>query len=293
VLTDPYAACAGLTFPTTSVALELYYPGDEFEDRAEGRFPVVVFHHGNGLDYQQYTDLFEHLQQLGFVVLNVSAGTNPVTGFTVPAAIDAMRCALRWFYLEEGYFDEFGTCDIVLSGHSRGGAAAHNLRTFLFEPGQEPELRGTRVRGEILLANSSPGDANALQPYGPQRAVPMLVLGSSTDEDVPGQAIAAYDRVIRESTIPVPTGLAAPYKGLVWIYDLPHTGFGGGVIRLPEDRLTANEYVAKGRAVTTAYVERFLRWQIFGEPAQRRYFVDEDFPPGGGGPTVVGLPPRL
>jgi hypothetical protein len=272
--------CSGLT-PAGGVTVEVYYPGDEAEDPADGRFPVVLFHHGNGLNFLQYGFLFERLQQAGFVVLNVTGGAS----FSVAQAIDALRCALRWFYLESSYYEDIGSCDIVLSGHSRGGAAAYILRDAFPRVQFEPALMELDVRAMVLLASFDP-EAPELNRYGPDRAVPLLALGTSTDEDVPGDVLTAYDRMAPEPEfVGVSPAPPAPYKGAIWIYDVPHTGLGGAIPAMglfplsARSGLSQSEYLEKGHTITASYVDRFLQWQLFGQDAQRPYFVGEAHPP--------------
>lgn len=272
--------CAGIgNLPMAGATVEVYYPGDPNEDPADGRFPVVVFHHGNGLDYQQYDFLIEELQTSGFVVLNVSAAPTAPSSFSVLAAIDSIRCALRWFYLGSTYFEDVGSCELVTAGHSRGGAAAQIVRGALLNPNFEPDLLDLNVRAMVLLASSAPGIPTPLSAYPPSQAVPLLALGSSSDEDVPGEVLTAYDRMVPESDMDDLAGsVSTPYKGQVWVYDLPHGGFGGGIPLDGTGRLTASEYEDKGHTITNAYVDRFLRWQVFGED-HHDFFVGRALPP--------------
>jgi hypothetical protein len=185
-------------------------------------------------------------------------------GFSAQEAIDAETCALRWFYFDSGLIDN-ASCDVVFAGHSRGGLVAHNMLDIV---GVDPYLSQLTVRAMLLLASSRIDGSVVLPEYEPNRAVPLLAFGTSSDEQVPGQVLEGYDRMAVENQHTPPQAVGSPYRGALWIYDLPHTGFGG--LTMPS---------TKGSAITNAYVDRFVRWQVFGDETLRPFFVGEAFPP--------------
>lgn len=92
--------------------------------RATGPVPTLMYIHGGGWvfgDKNGAVNLFLPYVERGWNVVNVEyrmAGTS-----TAPAAVEDVRCALRWIYRNAGEY-HFDTNRIVASGHSAGGHLA-------------------------------------------------------------------------------------------------------------------------------------------------------------------------
>jgi hypothetical protein len=103
---------------------------------------------------------------------------------------------------------------------------------------------------------------------------------SSTDEDINGDAITAYDSISREEDFSDPNPL--PFKALIWAYDVPHNAFGGaGSLVVPTlSPLTTEEYANKGRLIMQEYVTRFLLWSVLGKDValNHSFFTGEMIP---------------
>ena len=92
--------------------------------KATGPVPTLMYIHGGGWVFGEKdgaVNLFLPYIERGWNVVNVEyrmAGTSPA-----PAAVEDVRCALRWIYRNASEY-HFDTNRIVVSGHSAGGHLA-------------------------------------------------------------------------------------------------------------------------------------------------------------------------
>jgi acetyl esterase/lipase len=92
--------------------------------KAPGPVPTLMYIHGGGWvfgDKGGAPNLFLPYVERGWNIVNVEyrmAGTSPA-----PAAVEDVRCALRWIYRNAAEY-HFDTNRIVVSGHSAGGHLA-------------------------------------------------------------------------------------------------------------------------------------------------------------------------
>lgn len=92
--------------------------------KATGPVPTLMYIHGGGWvfgDKGGAPNVFLPYVERGWNIVNVEyrmAGTSPA-----PAAVEDVRCALRWIYRNAAQY-HFDTNRIVVSGHSAGGHLA-------------------------------------------------------------------------------------------------------------------------------------------------------------------------
>jgi hypothetical protein len=96
-------------------------PGTTAGTWPEGRFPVLIFHHGIGQAADLYDHVFRPLVEDGFVIANVDIA--PSGSFDVEQAANAMACVVR-FLVQDWEDAEHVGCGVSLMGHSRGGESA-------------------------------------------------------------------------------------------------------------------------------------------------------------------------
>lgn len=272
--------------------LYVYRPGDGMGEWPEDTtFPLVLFMHGNGgsivsLTGEHTNPFLDELAREGFVVIAATGGTTPAQRMTV------LRCAAEWALTVWEGRERLDHCSVGAIGHSQGGGAVHNLALA-----DDPTLEGLRA-----LVGIAPLAALAAEPPNPpapytlpipaERAVAYLVLQGPDDEDVTDHGLTNYDRMAPEDTEPV----AGADKVMLLPYDARHWVFGG---RAYAETLALPGYtqvaVDRGRAIARAYIPAFMRWKLYGEPSQRRWFVDPShyladadvFPEAIAGPAVL------
>lgn len=228
--------------PQTSVGVS---PGEW----PEGRFPILVFHHGIGQDATQYDHVFRPIVEDGFIVANIDIDPNSNTSFNAQSAANAMACAVR--YLTQAWEDsEHVGCGVSLMGHSRGGESA------ILAIG--PILFDGLLEIDTIVAM---GGRYNIGVVTPEATRPFLAIASAVDEQVIGDPVTAYDRMGSE----MPAG--AP-KVILRAYDVPHNAFGGvSAMTLSDEQearsmLTDADYLDKGHAVASSYTRAFLRYHV-------------------------------
>lgn len=276
------AACGdlgmGLELLLTRVVLYHPYTGMNPATWPSGQFPVAVFHHGAGQVPDRYDALFAPLIEDGFVVVSLDSSGTIHDSEMVATSI---TCALRMLAIDDAdvlweHPDKL-SCRAALLGHSAGGQGATHAVSMV----QADPVAG-KFDARALVAIAGSASLSAFPAV--EVAVPALFLGTSTDEDVPGQAVRLYDKYV-----PEPQGQtnAAP-KFLMWIHDLPHNAFGGwedptalSMAQGARSGLTWSEYVEKGETIAATYPRAFLRWHVLGldEEDHRRVFTGNTFPP--------------
>lgn len=190
---------------TRNVALRVAFPGDGAGGVAEGRFPVVAFHHAahSPADiYDDYTVLHGHWASHGAIVASVDGSAN-VEGVSqswqnlVDMSTFQLAAVQRLAELDQDetspLFGHVDTDRVVVSGHSRGGGAS--LISLWREPG---------LLGAICLEPVSPlqtpsqdwGDpeGNGDRPF-PTR--PILLLSAALDLDEPWPLVdVSYEQTV-------------------------------------------------------------------------------------------------
>lgn len=242
--------------------------------------PLVLFMHGEMMDRHSHSYLMAHLTRNGFVTASIdSGGSND----------ERARQAITYL---NGLFDHWGLRDslsgeIVLAGHSRGGEGAIATARTLHE---EPELsvRDLTVVSVISIAGTDKGPD-----IGPDRETltgqmtqSLLTLYGSRDDDVNGSeanvanlesmktVFAVYDRAGRETGS---DGLVWPGqhvdKAMVYLHGLTHRAFMGISCSICSVAGTV-----EGNQAAKAYLNAFLRWQVWGQTAYRDYLTGEQTP---------------
>ena len=266
--------------------------GQEFEvfvyrpDDGEGNWPeglderpAVFFGPANGTDYRlvddgaglteashRYRDLIGSLVSDGFVVF----GINPDGGtMTSGGRRAALACTMIWArneWEDRQRLSEF----MVLAGHSRSGGATYLLTEHLAEeahlPEHEPGIDEWRQCGLVTYAQrygtSAGSSETTIDPITRRSSPPFLSLLGTIDEDTRNQGILAYDNRHAETS----QGAVDDWDELVVVvHGQFHRAWGG----LP------GVGGASGETVFGPFFSRqFLQWQMMGEDASRRRFMD-------------------
>ncbi len=238
----------------------------------EGRFPVLVFFHGNGANAALYDHIFRPLVEDGFIVVNVNVFEVDDTVFATEHATAGMACAVRYVTQQDAWPDfERSGCGVSLAGHSRGAQAAVLAMGPIVEDGLAEITALVAIGGLYELAGSVPANFT----------VPLLVLSSASDEDVRDDPITLYDRWGEESP-----AAGAP-KVILRAYDVPHLAFGGSdsfptsLQQLTRSGLDLSDYLAKGHAIAANYTRAFLRRHVLERDVAEyeALFTLRNFPP--------------
>lgn len=241
-------------------------------DHAPVPLPVVFFAHAVGGsitdsldDAEHYYDhIFDRLNEDGFVVVATTVGGQ----WEDKQA--ALQCAVEWAYTQWPEQDHLG-CDVVFMGHSAGGGAAQAMVSFAQQSYTDLDV-GAAV-GIAPVATSGPTLVDA--------AVPYLLLQDPADDDASTHAGIVYDGIVPEDPPEDPPVFPPADKVLLWPFGTEdHYAWGGTPFEVPDplmdpcDDLGQTMAVARTRALASSYISAFLRWQIYGETEQRRWFVD-------------------
>lgn len=222
---------------TTGEAWEIliFRPGLEGGTWPDGKWPLVVFQHGNGQvggKLGEYDHLFRALAAEGFVVTSIDT---PVLDSPERRASHVL-CTTRWLttlWAERDRLD----CRLGLVGHSNGGAATVRAAQLLEDEGIPVSQLDLRALVGIASRNPIDGIEGDNAPH-------YLSLQSATDEQVLGGGVVTYDRIAPESTF----APSDPGKAMVWAYHVDHDAFGGGgTIENVAPLATQAEMVAKVR----------------------------------------------
>jgi dienelactone hydrolase len=236
---DSTSICGGLDPSVPELLIQVFHPNP----LPDFPLPFAILTNGAGQSYRGYEHILRPLAAMGFVAASVQSEKEVIR------RANAMACTLRW--LRSQWASSrcvTPNCDLVLIGHSRGGEAAwllgHSLASV---PWHDIAWQGVDVNLKALVG-IAPRYQSA-SPYAPDKAVPYLGIMGATDDDIPGNAIIAYDNMVKEAE----RTATDPAKVLLWPYDVPHSAFGGNAsIGPPVDpALTPSEYLAKGKAIAS------------------------------------------
>lgn len=260
-IVSPAEVCPDIDLEIDALAITVYHP----RPLPDLGLPTVVMTNDVGLDATQYEHVLVPLAGRGFIVASVQT-----RGEVVERAAE-LSCALRWLRIDWGARLDPSparfNCDLVLMGHGHGAEAAwvvgDNLRTI---PWADVDPRGFDMQLRALVG-LAPG-FHRLSGYSPERSVPYLAIMGSTDERLPGAAIAAYDAMGGEAE----ATRNDPGKLILWPYDVPHSAFGGVLAASagPDD--------AKGRAIAAAFVPPFLEHLVLGDASHHRLLTGDESP---------------
>jgi hypothetical protein len=175
------------------VRVRVAYPSDGASGLAEGRFPVIAFHHAAHYPatiFDAYTDLHDHWASHGALVASVDSAVN-VSGRSqswqnlVDMSTFQLAAAQALIALDADPSSPFhGHVDperVVVSGHSRGGGAS------LISLWRDPTLLGVVVFEPVsplqtLGQDATDPEGNADRAFP---AKPVLVFGAALDLDEP------------------------------------------------------------------------------------------------------------
>lgn len=243
---------------------------------ASGKFPLVIFDHGNGQFFDAYPSLFGSLAELGFLVASLDSPefNDP------PERAARMVCTARWFAEVWPERNERLSCDLAFMGHSAGGQGAARAAGLLrTDPTAATDL--LRLKAVVAIAPRGAG----FDKVGPELAAPLLAIQGSRDEQVPGGAQVLFHRFPDEEMFARNHG-----RSVIWADDVEHDAFGGGGAIEPDNATAIGSgdfevgivrMKAKGEAIAREYVTRFLRWKMFADdPSLRAFFTGEAIPPG-------------
>ena len=265
-IVSPAEVCPDINLEIAALAITVYHP----QPLPDLGLPTVIMTNDVGLDATQYEHVLVPLAAQGFIVASVQ------TGGEVVERAAALSCALRWLRIDWSAEDQTVrpdqsparfNCDLVLMGHGHGAEAAwivgDNLRTI---PWADVDPLGFDMQLRALVG-LAPG-FHRLSGYSPERSVPYLAIMGSTDERLPGAAIAAYDAMSSEAVATQDD----PGKLILWPYDVPHAAFGG----MPA--ASAGPDDAKGHAIAAAFVPLFLEHFVLGDVSHHGLFTGDELP---------------
>lgn len=271
---DEFAGPDDFAMNDASTAFEVYvyHPQTETGEWPEGLAdrPVVFFNPGNGYRLVQgeanfesshrYLPMIRRLVEAGFVVFGIDypALSTSVSSGHRRAAI---ACTMIWARDTWDASADRLSPYAVLSGHSRGGAAAFLLTEHIMSNTSLPEATSLDDWQQCALATLAQGygatGGTFIDPITQSTAPPFLSVVGTIDEDTRTQGILAYDGRGPES----PAGsLDAFDESVVVLHGHSHASMGGSSLLQ--------------RALPGFYVEQFLRWQMMGDDASRRRFMD-------------------
>ena len=265
-IVSPAEVCPDINLEIAALAITVYHP----QPLPDLGLPTVIMTNDVGLDATQYEHVLMPLAAQGFIVASVQT-----RGEVVERAAE-LSCALRWLRIDWSAEDQTVrpdqsparfNCDLVLMGHGHGAEAAwivgDNLRTI---PWADVDPLGFDMQLRALVG-LAPG-FHRLSGYSPERSVPYLAIMGSTDERLPGAAIAAYDAMSSEAVATQDD----PGKLILWPYDVPHAAFGG----MPA--ASAGPDDAKGHAIAAAFVPLFLEHFVLGDVSHHGLFTGDELP---------------
>lgn len=190
---------------TRNVALRIAFPGDGAGGVADGRFPVVSFHHAahSPTDiYDDYTVLHGHWASHGAIVASVDGSAN-VSGVSqswqnlVDMSTFQLAAVQRLAELDQDPTSPlFGHVDadrVFVSGHSRGGGAS------LISLWREPGLLGAICLEPVSPLQTPSQDWGEPEDNG-DRALPtrpILLLSAALDLDEPWPLVdVSYEQTV-------------------------------------------------------------------------------------------------
>lgn len=265
---DPAEVCATIQVPTDIPEVQVSRP----DPLPDAPLPFAILTNGQGQNHLGYGHILNPLAAMGFIAASVQSESE------VESRAHAMACVLRW--LRTTWVANkcvTPNCDLVLIGHSRGGEAAWTLGNLLeYVPWTDINLVGVDVNLRAVVGLAS--RFSSAVPYAAEKAVPYLGIMGATDDDVPGQAITAYDSMILEED----RSSNDPGKLLLWPYDVPHSAFGGSAfLSFPVNPgLDQASYFAKGEAIAGIFVPAFIDYFVLGNDLLHKLFTGEEIPDG-------------
>jgi acetyl esterase/lipase len=241
-------------------------------DHAPVPLPVVFFAHAVGglitdsLDDEEhyYDHIFDRLNEDGFVVVATTVG-----GLWEDKRA-ALQCAVEWAYTQWPEQEHLG-CDVVFMGHSAGGGAAQAMVSYTQQNITDLNVRAAVGMSPVATAGPTLADS----------AVPYLLFQDPADDDPTAHAGIVYDGIVPEDPPADPPVFSPADKVLLWPFGtVDHFAWGGTPFEAPDPLMDPCDdpgqtmAAARTRALASSYVSAFLRWQVYGEMDQRRWFVD-------------------
>lgn len=241
--------------------------------------PILIFLHGNGMDYQDHDYLMAHLARNGFVTCSIEngsylGGSNEGRAREAISYLNSMNAYWGWRSRLNG--------DVVFAGHSRGAEAAITASRLLRD---NPSMAHVPYDVEAVLSiaptdgggdNSDPKeviDGNMTRAFfGLYGTHDPDVRGIRLEDPLVGPentVFAIYDRAGTESSV---EGILWPQnnvtKSLMFVGGATHRGFMDGCSLLEGGTIGC----AAHKDVAKAYFNAFLHWQVLNETAYQAYF---------------------
>lgn len=255
--------------------------------------PMLIFTHGRDMDRFDHDYLMAHLARNGIVAVSIAngqfdGGSNEGRARQAISFLNGMHAYWGWSHRLSNR--------VAFAGHSRGGEAAITAARMLDDT---PALghEAYDVRAVVSIAPTDGGGGDGVQPLENLKgsmARGFLGLYGSRDPDVKGEpiapwptspektAFAIYDRAGSEFSSEgfVLFGLHMT-KAMVFVDRATHKGF-------MDANECGNDFAAipcaDHRNTAKAYLNAFLRWQVFNQ-TQYRGFFNGQWTPG----ALVGL----
>ncbi len=240
---------------------------------ANGTGVNLVANVGTNEADHRYRELIRTLVEAGFVVFGLQPEADSMNS---GRRRSALGCMMNWARSE---WDPGGRLSdyMVLMGHSRGGGAAYLLTEDLLDgenlptPIEAPGLWQWRQCATTTFAQRY-GESNnsqefAVAPITHSEAPPFLSIVGASDTDTRPQGIRAYDGRFSESLAAEPDSNARDQfdEVVVVVHSRSHDAWGG--FQSPAVSPLVDP-------MGPYYAEQFLRWQMMGEDASRRRFMD-------------------
>lgn len=271
--------------PAQSPVFEVfvYHPQDASGAWPEGleERPVVFFAPGNGFAlvtngedgtlpiHHLYLTTIEALVEDGFVVFAIDP-TSEGNVMTTRIRRAALACTMLW--ARDQWQPDAGLNTppteplspyMVLMGHSRGGGGAYLLTSDLLTGDHLPAATSLDDWNHCATATFAQsygvgGSVDYVEPMPYVNAPPFLTMQGTIDEDEGPESIQAYDNrasEVEESA----SGLASWDEVAVVAHGQIHSSWGG---------------FGQSNELGPYYATEFLRWQMMGEDASRRRFMD-------------------
>jgi cysteine-rich repeat protein len=274
------------------VQYELAHPGVTSHDtcrwpHGKHTYPLVVVAHGAGAqDFQQYTDLLEHLAFNGFIAASIRTtplGTNTTTASQradyIEAFVDCVNTASKSNSILPRWNGR-----LAVVGHSRGAESAARLAQSDTFPPDGVHLDAlvtlSPANGENTMGSGVASDQQCSEgPWLRGRDVPnLLTIDGALDQDTGARGSTYFDGAASEWPW---HNIDVMDRTHVWLSRGRHDGWiekvqaDGNTTAIPSTALSNPTH----HAVLRAYTNAFLRWVMFDDAEYRSLLTGEAISP--------------